>query len=243
MANKASCAVPLTTGTSVAENVAGVLHTPAAKTNATSEGLKSRMSAPYEPARDSRLRLTQAGDGVDGEVFVVDVLPLRVPATLVAAGHFFGLYEATHAIGLHVVTHHADPGPHWMTGFVLDRHLVVGVLRVVRFEGLPDLTAAVVGVVGHVHAVAHVDPGALLAHRRARIADRLRLDHDGFRHQFHPHVVKGLALGTAVHGSLPVGVVAAHEVPTADDAEHRFTTDDLVVAPGQHGIARRPGVR
>src|SRR5579884_2219269 len=100
MANRASCAVPLSTGTTAAETVTGVLHTPVTKTSTLSQGLESRMAPPCGSTRDSRLRLPQAGDGVDGEVLVVNVLARRAPTTPIAAGHFLGLHETAHAIGL-----------------------------------------------------------------------------------------------------------------------------------------------
>ncbi len=128
---------------------------------------------------------------------------------------------------------------------VHDRGLFVGVLRVAGLERLPHLAAAVVGDVGHVHAVAHVDPGALLAHRGTAVTRGLGLDDQAFRHQFGVGVEEGLVLGAAVHRALPVVHLAAapaHEVGRADIAQHGLASDDLVVAPGQHRIAGGPGV-
>src|SRR5271163_1192641 len=112
---------------------------------------------------------------------------------------------------------------------ILDRQLVIRILRVGRLEGLPNVTASIEGDIGDVHAVTHVDPYTLAAHRCARITNRFRVENDALRDEFRPGLEKSLILRAAVHRPLVVvhgAAVAAHEVSAADIPQHGLPSDD-----------------
>ena len=134
---------------------------------------------------------------------------------------------------------HPCPGPGGvLAGHVLEVALLVQAID--RIKALEQFAAAVIGVIANVFHVAGIDPDALLADRRARIAHRLGINDQAFRAHFIAGIHEGLSQRTAMQRCFPVGVIT---IPVLRNAtEHGTALDKFEITPGQQRVAGGPGI-